>query len=103
MRIRFRPVNDPIGIERAERSHHAAPPVEARAGESLRRFVVVALATFAGVLLLAGAANAVVDPFGSVGTGLVRPAVFSDHAERLDLIGRLSSRPGWWCSARPGH
>jgi hypothetical protein len=94
VRIRFRPVNEPIGIERAERSHHAAPPVEARAGESLRRFVVVALATFAAVLLLNGAANAVVDPFATVGTGLVRPAVFSDHAERLKLIDRLTQPPG---------
>jgi hypothetical protein len=86
-------VSEPVGIERAERSHHAAPPVEADAGESLRRFVVVALATFAGALLLTGAANAVVDPLGSVGTGLVRPAVFSDHAERLKLIGRLKQPP----------
>ncbi len=93
MRIRFRAVDEPVGIERAERSHHAAPPVEAHAGESLRRFVVVALATFFGVLLLTGAANAVVDPLGSVGTGLVRPAVFSDHRERLALIDRLKAPP----------
>ena len=93
MRIRFRAVDEPVGIERAERSHHAAPPVEARGGESLRRFVAVALATFAGVLLLTGIANAVVDPLGSVGTGLVRPAVFSDHRERLGLIGRLEEPP----------
>ena len=82
-----------VGIERAERSHHAAPPVEARAGESLRRFVAVALATFAAVLLLAGVANAVVDPLGSVGTGLVQPVVFSDHAERLKLIDHLRQPP----------
>ena len=86
-------MNDPIGIDRAEWSHHAAPPVEARGGESLRRFVALSLATFAGVLLLTGIANAVVDPLGSVGTGLVRPAVFSDHAERLVLIGRLKQPP----------
>ncbi len=94
MRIPFGPVDEPIGIERAERSHHAAPPVEAHAGESLRRFVAVALAVFAGALLLAGVANAVVDPLGSVGTGLVRPAVFSDHAERLGLIDDLQEPPG---------
>jgi hypothetical protein len=93
VRIGFRPVSEPVGIERAERSHHAAPPVEAHAGESLRRFVAVALATFAGALLLTGAANAVVDPLGSVGTGLVRPVVFSDHTERLRLIGRLKQPP----------
>jgi hypothetical protein len=86
-------VNEAVGIERAERSHHAAPPVEARGGESLRRFVAVALAVFAGALLLTGAANAVVDPLGSVGTGLVRPAVFSDHAERLRLIDDLKQPP----------
>ena len=87
-------VSEPVGIERAERSHHAAPPVEAHAGESLRRFVTISLAVFAGVLLLTGVANAVVDPLGSVGTGLVRPAVFSDHAERLRLIDDLNEPPG---------
>ena len=100
MRIPFASVDEPVGIERAERSHHAAPPVEAHAGESLRRFVTVALAVFAGVLLLTGVANAVVDPFASVGTGLVRPAVFSDHAERLRLIDNLRSRRASSCSAR---
>ena len=94
MRIPFRPVEEPIGIERAERSHHAAPPVEAHAGESLRRFVAVALAVLAGALLATGVLNAVVDPLGSVGTGLVRPAVFSDHAERLGLIDDLKQPPG---------
>jgi hypothetical protein len=82
-----------VGIERAERSHHAAPPVEARNGESLRRFVAVALGAFASVLLLTGIANAIVDPLGSVGTGLVQPVVFSDHAERLKLIDHLRQPP----------
>jgi len=82
-----------VGIERAERSHHAAPPVEARNGESLRRFVAVALGAFASVLLLTGIVNAIVDPLGSVGTGLVQPVVFSDHAERLKLIDHLRQPP----------
>ena len=51
IRIPSRPVGETVsehvGIERAERSHHAAPPVEAHHGESLRRFVAVALAAFA--------------------------------------------------------
>jgi hypothetical protein len=97
VRIPFPPVGETasehVGIERAERSHHAAPPVEARGGESLRKFVAVALATFAGVLALSGVVNAIVDPLGSVGTGLVQPIVFSDHAERLKLIDRLSQPP----------
>jgi hypothetical protein len=86
-------VSEHVGIERAERSHHAAPPVEAHHGESLRRFVAVALGAFASVLLLAGVANAIVDPLGSVGTGLVQPVVFSDHAERLKLIDHLQQPP----------
>jgi hypothetical protein len=86
-------VSEHVGIERAERSHHAAPPVEAHHGESLRRFVAVALAAFAAVLLLTGIANAVVDPLGSVGTNLVQPVVFSDHAERLKLIDHLQQPP----------
>ena len=56
--------------------------------------MAVALAVFASVLLLTGVANAIVDPLGSVGTGLVRPAVFSDHAERLRLIDDLNEPPG---------
>lgn len=86
-------MGEPVGIEEAERSHHAAPLVEARAGESLRRFVATVLVTFAALLLATGIANAVVDPLASVGTGLVAPAVFSDHAERLKLIDRLDEPP----------
>src|SRR5262249_6595560 len=97
VRIPSRPVGETVsehvGIERAERSHHAAPPVEAHHGESLRRFVAVALAAFASVLLLTGIANAIVDPLGSVGTGPVQPVGFSHHAARVQLIDQLEQPP----------
>ncbi len=85
-------MEQPDGIERAERSPHAAPLV-VDSGAGTNRFVRVSLATAAAVLLAVGVANLAIDPLATFGTGLVRPVVFSDHAERLPLVDRLPAPP----------
>jgi hypothetical protein len=55
----------------------------------------VALVLVAALLVVAaaGAVNALVDPYGSVGTGIVGPAVWTDRSEKVRLIEQLQAPP----------
>jgi len=81
------------GVETAARGTHAAPLVTAGPDESLRRFVLAVAGAFVVLFGLVGAANAVVDPYGTVGTGAFPTLVFSDHRIKVALIARLETAP----------
>lgn len=80
-------------IEHAPRESHAAPTIEEGPGESNRRFVLTLLVTL--VVVVGGVAgfNAIVDPYGKLGTGIFPTATFSDRREKVKLIERLTVPP----------
>jgi hypothetical protein len=80
-------------IEHAPRESHTAPTIDARAGESHARFVLAFLLALGVGLGLVAAANAIVDPYGKLGTGLFPTATFSDRRVKVGLIDRLRTPP----------
>lgn len=83
---------DEEGFERAPREQHVSAD-HLVASSGARRFVLAILLGLAVVLGGATALNAVVDPYGLLGTHLVPTAVEDDRHEKLDLIDRLSRTP----------
>lgn len=81
------------GILTATRGVHAPPELRPGSGRPQRRFVLVLLAAAVGIVLLVGALNALIDPYGSLGTGLVTPAVWTDRAEKVRLADDLTTPP----------
>ncbi len=79
-------------IERAPREQHvgAAHLVQ---GQGAGRFVLAILLGLAVLLGGATTLNAVVDPYGLLGTHLFPTAVEDDREAKLDLIDRLSRTP----------
>jgi hypothetical protein len=58
-----------------------------------RRFLIALLAAGAAVLLLVGAFNAVVDPYGTVGTHLFPIKAMTDREIKADLVAKLTRPP----------
>jgi hypothetical protein len=82
------------GIEHTAQGGHDAPIVEAQEpGESLGRFVIWLLAGTIGVLGSVFAFNVVVDPYGTVGTGLFPVGIPEDPAIKVGLMNRLKTPP----------
>lgn len=68
------------------------PPGERRPRS--RRFVLALLAAAALALLAMGCVNAVVDPLGTVGTGLLPTVTWSDRSTKAYLVQHLEEAPG---------
>jgi hypothetical protein len=83
----------PDGILTATRGVHAPPELRPASGRRQRRFVWLILLAALLVVAVVGAFNAVVDPYGTVGTGVVGPAVWTDRSEKVRLIERLPVPP----------
>ena len=81
----------PDGILTATRGVHAPP--EMRDGHKARWFVVVVLVAMLCLVAAVGAVNAVVDPYGTLNTGVVGPAVWTDRQQKTQLIDRLKAAP----------
>ena len=81
----------PDGILTATRGVHAPP--EMREGRKARWFVVLALVATVSLMAAVGAVNAVVDPYGTLNTGVVGPAVWTDRQQKIELIDRLKTAP----------
>jgi hypothetical protein len=81
-----------ITFEQSERPSHDALSVDVRAA-SPRRFVLtmalVSLAVLAGV----AAFNLLVDPYGTMGTGLFPTAIWTDRLEKVDLSSKQVKPP----------
>ena len=58
-----------------------------------RRFVLLALAAAALLAGCAAAFNAFVDPYGTAGTGVLPPIVWTDRTLKADFIRRLPAAP----------
>ena len=58
-----------------------------------RRFLVALLAAGAALMLLVGAFNAVVDPYGVIGTHLFPVKSLTDREIKADLVAKLSKPP----------
>lgn len=81
-------------IEHSPGGGHDAPLVQARrAGENPRHFALALL--LAAALMLGGAFcfNVLVDPYGTVGTGLVRSGLPRDPAVKVHLLKQLKTPP----------
>ena len=83
----------PSGILTATRGVHAPPELRPGSGAPQRRFIALLLASALAVVLAVGVVNALVDPYGAFGTGLVGPAVWTDRTEKVRLIERLPAPP----------
>ena len=81
------------GILTATRGLHAPPELQPGSGRRQRRFVLAVLVAAAAIVALVAAANALVDPYGSLGTGVVGPAVWTDRAAKVQLIQQLLQPP----------
>ena len=81
------------GILTATRGVHAPPEFRPGSGRRQRRFVAVLLVAALLIVAAVGAANALVDPYGSLGTGVVGPAVWTDRSAKVRLIERLTVPP----------
>jgi hypothetical protein len=62
-------------------------------GRAPRRFALVLLVSAALLVAAVAGFNAVIDPYGTVGTGVVGPAVWTDRSEKVTLIKRLDASP----------
>jgi hypothetical protein len=88
------PASEPgEGILTATRGLHAPPELQPGSGRRQRRFVLAVLVAAVAIVALVAAANALVDPYGSLGTGVIGPAVWTDRAAKVQLIQRLSQPP----------
>ena len=56
-------------------------------------FVALALVVAVGLVCAVGAVNAVVDPYATLGTNVVAPAVWTDRGEKIDLYEALDRPP----------
>ncbi len=83
------------GAARARRKTPGVPQPPLPQGEPrrLRRFVLLLVAAAVLVVALTAGFNAVVDPYGTVGTGLFPTVTWSDRSLKTDLIGELSEPP----------
>ena len=80
-------------IETATRAMRTPPEMQVKPGRSARGYVTVLLACSLGLMALVAAFNAIVDPFGTVGTGLLPTATWSDRTIKVNLIDRLKTPP----------
>src|SRR5690349_8239557 len=84
----------PSSIEHAKRGGHDAPVLSAHdEGESPRRFVVWFLTGLAVLLIGVFGFNAIVDPYGGLGTGLLPTAITDDPAIKVRLLEQLPKAP----------
>lgn len=69
-------------------------PLPVASPRRLRWFTLVSLAVAAVVVLLVAGFNAVVDPYGTIGTSIFPTVTWTDRALKVDLLGRLTTPPG---------
>jgi hypothetical protein len=81
------------GILTATRGVHAPPELHPSSGRLQRRFVVLLLVAALVVAGAVAAANALIDPYGTLGTGIVGPAVWTDRTVKVQLIQHLTQPP----------
>ena len=95
LRPRLGPADQPAeGILTATRGLHAPPEVQPGSGRRQRRFVHRCCwwRRWPSCALVA-AVNALVDPYGSLGTGVVGPAVWTDRPPRCSSSQHLEQPP----------
>jgi hypothetical protein len=68
-------------------------PVDDEPRGASRGFVAMALVVAVGLVCAVGAVNAVVDPYATMGTNVVAPAVWTDRGEKVDLYEALEGPP----------
>jgi hypothetical protein len=71
-----------------------AVPLPTGDARSQRRFVVVLLVAAVLLVALVAAFNAVADPYGTVGTGLLPTVTWNDRTVKSDLVEALKQAPG---------
>ncbi len=81
------------GILTATRGVHAPPEMRSASGKAPRHFVFFLLLAALLIVAAVGGVNALVDPYATVGTGIIGPAVWTDRAEKVKLIDRLTVPP----------
>ena len=87
------PTTERATIETATRGTRTPPEIRLQPGESARDYVMLLLAFCLGLMALVAVFNALVDPFGTVGTGLVPTAIWSDRTTKVSLIDALKTPP----------
>jgi hypothetical protein len=88
------PTDQPAeGILTATRGVHAPPEVRPGSGRRQRRFVIALMVAALVIVLAVAAVNALVDPYGSLGTGVVGPAVWTDRSAKVQLAQHLKQPP----------
>jgi hypothetical protein len=79
-------------IETAERSGHGRLAADPARG-NYRGYVIAFLVCALGLVGCVGGFNAVVDPYGTIGTNLVPTAIESDRAAKITLLENLKRPP----------
>jgi hypothetical protein len=82
-----------VTIETATRGMRTPPEMHLQPGKHARGYVTVLLACSLGLMAVVAVFNALVDPFGTVGTGLLPTAIWSDRTVKVGLIGDLKTPP----------
>lgn len=78
---------------RARRRGPAAADVSLSGDGHARRFLVALLAAGAALMILVGAFNAVVDPYGVIGTQIFPIKSMTDREIKADLVAKMSKPP----------
>jgi hypothetical protein len=76
-----------------KREGRAPTPIADEPRGEARGFVVLSLAVAVGLVCAIGAVNAVVDPYATLGTNVVAPAVWTDRGEKIGLYETLDEPP----------
>jgi len=87
------PTTERATIETATRGTRTPPEIRLQPGESARDYVTLLLAFCLGLMALVAVFNALVDPFGTFGTGLLPTAIWSDRTTKVGLIDALKTPP----------
>ena len=87
------PTPERATIETAKRGTRTPPEMRLEPGDHARWYVTVFLLCSLGLMVLVGAFNAIVDPDGTVGTGLLPTATWSDRTIKIGLIDALKTPP----------
>ena len=84
---------DSEGHGPGKREGRGPTPIADEPRGAARGFVVLSLVVAVGLICAVGAVNAVVDPYATLGTNVVAPAVWTDRGEKVGLYEALDEPP----------